>query len=201
MSSLRNLSAGISIPRDENLNSIVFDASLSSSPKIRPSSDSLCVGYGSRSTSAFSRTNPVKLRALRLRWVIFVPLGESRSIPVFLPYILRIKLSCKVGFNRVIFPPEYPSGRCPTCRGGTEMSTEKVVTVMADVRPAERCELLSLRDSASLCAISERHLRRLIDAGRAPKPISLGRAVRIRRAELLAWLNDGCPAIRKGGVA
>jgi len=56
-------------------------------------------------------------------------------------------------------------------------------------------ELLDVHAVAALlggCSI--RHVTRLADAGRMPKPIKLGALVRWRRDELAAWLKAGCPA-------
>jgi predicted DNA-binding transcriptional regulator AlpA len=48
---------------------------------------------------------------------------------------------------------------------------------------------------------STAHWRRLVDAGRAPQPVRLGRLVRWSIADLEAWERDGCPSLRsaKGG--
>lgn len=56
--------------------------------------------------------------------------------------------------------------------------------------------LLDVRAVAALLGCSVRHCYRLADAGRMPRPIKLGQLVRWRRAELLRWLDDGCPAVR-----
>ncbi len=60
-------------------------------------------------------------------------------------------------------------------------------------------ELLGVKAAAALLSISPRHLFRLCDSGRAPAPIRLGGAVRWRRAELLSWLESGCPSCRERG--
>lgn len=40
--------------------------------------------------------------------------------------------------------------------------------------------------------ISARHWRRLVDAGKAPRPIRLGRSVRWCESDLSAWEANGC---------
>lgn len=45
---------------------------------------------------------------------------------------------------------------------------------------------------------STRHLWRLIDAGRVPGVLRLGRLVRLHRPTIDAWLAAGCPAQRRG---
>lgn len=64
-------------------------------------------------------------------------------------------------------------------------------------RPAVSAELLDVRAVAALlggCSI--RHVFRLADAGRMPRPIRLGSLVRWRRAELMSWLEGGCQPFR-----
>lgn len=54
-----------------------------------------------------------------------------------------------------------------------------------------------LIDVPELCKllgdISDRHARRMIDAGTIPGVVRLGRLIRIRRDELEKWIADGCP--------
>ena len=57
-------------------------------------------------------------------------------------------------------------------------------------------ELLNVRAVAKLLDCSPRHIYRLSDAGRMPKPMKLGQLVRWRRAELMSWLDAGCPPVR-----
>ena len=52
-------------------------------------------------------------------------------------------------------------------------------------------------DVAELLGCSTRHVRRLADAGRMPRPLStIGRLVRWRRADVDQWLAAGCPSCR-----
>lgn len=55
--------------------------------------------------------------------------------------------------------------------------------------------LLSATSAAALCGISPDTLRRLADAGSAPRPLRLGRAVRWRRADIEVWVEAGCPSV------
>lgn len=66
----------------------------------------------------------------------------------------------------------------------------------ANARTAEKAELLDVRAVAALLDCSARHIYRLSDAGKLPRPVKLGQLVRWRRVELLGWLDDGCPAVR-----
>lgn len=69
-------------------------------------------------------------------------------------------------------------------------------TVGPELRPAVAAELLDVRAVAALLGgCSTRHVFRLADAGRMPKPIRLGSLVRWRRAEVMRWIEGGCRPI------
>jgi excisionase family DNA binding protein len=57
--------------------------------------------------------------------------------------------------------------------------------------------LLDVKAVAAMLDCSTRHVHRLADAGRMSRPIKLGALVRWRRAEVLAWIADGCPSCRQ----
>ena len=74
-------------------------------------------------------------------------------------------------------------------------------TVGPDLRSDVAAELLDVKAVASLLGgCSTRHVIRLADAGRMPRPIKLGALIRWRRAELEAWIAAGCPGQRLGGA-
>jgi excisionase family DNA binding protein len=54
-------------------------------------------------------------------------------------------------------------------------------------------ELLTTAQAARLLGIGERTLWRHSRSGAAPAPVTIGGSVRYRRAELLAWVDAGCP--------
>ena len=56
--------------------------------------------------------------------------------------------------------------------------------------------LLSVEQVAELLNCSRRHIYRLADSGRLPRPVRLGALIRWRRTELTEWLDAGCPAVR-----
>jgi len=72
-------------------------------------------------------------------------------------------------------------------------------------RPAGEPLLMTLHDVAADLRLSPRGLRKLLSSGRfGPDLIRLGRAVCVRRSDLLAWIADGCPpaaAWQREGVA
>jgi excisionase family DNA binding protein len=47
---------------------------------------------------------------------------------------------------------------------------------------------------AGLLGVSSRHVYRLADAGRMPRPLKLGGARRWDRVAIESWIADGCPA-------
>lgn len=50
--------------------------------------------------------------------------------------------------------------------------------------------------SAALVGVSRAHWHRLRAAGKVPPAVKLGRKVLWRRAELVAWIEAGCPDTR-----
>ncbi len=74
--------------------------------------------------------------------------------------------------------------------------------VTPHVQPnAESAKLLDVNAVATLLDCSPRHVYRLSDAGRMPRPVKLGALVRWSRTSLDQWLAEGCPTCRnaKGG--
>jgi len=73
-------------------------------------------------------------------------------------------------------------------------------TAALEPRPAVAAELLDVRAVAMLLGgCSTRHVYRLADAGRMPRPVRLGNLIRWRKAELDAWISAGCPSQQAGG--
>jgi excisionase family DNA binding protein len=58
--------------------------------------------------------------------------------------------------------------------------------------------LLDVAGVAGALACSERHVRRLADAGRMPRPVKLGTLIRWNRVEIERWIAAGCPEARRG---
>jgi predicted DNA-binding transcriptional regulator AlpA len=64
------------------------------------------------------------------------------------------------------------------------------------VQTAERPLLIKDTEGAGMAGISRAHWHRLRAAGGLPPSIKLGRAVRWRRAEIVMWIESGCPDAR-----
>ena len=62
----------------------------------------------------------------------------------------------------------------------------------------EPSAMLDVRAVAELLGCSTRHVYRLADSGRMPRPVKLGALVRWPRAALEKWLAEGCPECREG---
>lgn len=60
-------------------------------------------------------------------------------------------------------------------------------------------ELLDARAVAELLSCSPRHVVRLADSDRLPRPVHLGALVRWLRADLEKWLAAGCPRVETNG--
>ena len=54
--------------------------------------------------------------------------------------------------------------------------------------------MLTVQDVAELLKCSTRHVYRLADSGRMPRPIKLGALVRWPREQLESWIAHGCPS-------
>ena len=52
---------------------------------------------------------------------------------------------------------------------------------------------------ASRLGISKRHWLRMVDAGKAPQPVRLGRLVRWAISSLAIWEANGCKPMRQPG--
>ena len=59
--------------------------------------------------------------------------------------------------------------------------------------------LLDVQIVASVCYCSPRHIYRLADSDRMPRPLKIGSLVRWRKEDIRQWIEDGCPSTRKGG--
>lgn len=59
-------------------------------------------------------------------------------------------------------------------------------------------ELLTTRDVAKLCQISGRQIYKLLEVGRFPVPLRIGRSVRWPRETIERWIADGCPPCDDG---
>ena len=59
--------------------------------------------------------------------------------------------------------------------------------------------LIHVEQLAEILGCSSRHVRRLSDSHRIPRPIKLGSLTRWTRVEIDNWINSGCPDCRKGG--
>lgn len=57
--------------------------------------------------------------------------------------------------------------------------------------------LLSVQAVAALLGVSTRHVYRLSDSGKIPRPVKLGATVRWNRAAIDEWIAQGCPSVRR----
>ena len=66
-----------------------------------------------------------------------------------------------------------------------------------DPQPAVDAVLLDVRAVAALLGgCSTRHVIRLADANRMPRPLKVGALLRWRRTEVMNWIDSGCQPIR-----
>lgn len=62
--------------------------------------------------------------------------------------------------------------------------------------PEDQGLLIDAKQAAKLLKISERHLWRMADSGKMPRPVRIGNAVRWSLEGLTKWVKAGCPASR-----
>jgi len=67
-----------------------------------------------------------------------------------------------------------------------------------DVSLDRQSELISIDVLAKRLDCSSRHIRRLADSGRIPRPIKLGALLRWVTVDIDRWIAAGCPTCRKG---
>ena len=60
--------------------------------------------------------------------------------------------------------------------------------------------MLDVEGVAALLNCSTRHVYRLADMRRMPRPVKLGALVRWSRAAVESWISQGCPSCRAGGA-
>ena len=68
-----------------------------------------------------------------------------------------------------------------------------------DRKPRENSEqslLIDVHDMASMLACSARHVWRMADAGKMPRPHKLGALRRWDRSTIENWIQEGCPSCR-----
>lgn len=78
-------------------------------------------------------------------------------------------------------------------------------TQMTGIEPVARGEttvspvLCTVDDVGRMLQCSTRHVYRLCDAGKLPKPVRLGALIRWPRSNLEDWIQNGCPHCRPAG--
>ena len=81
----------------------------------------------------------------------------------------------------------------------TKAALLDVKTEAGVIEDPTKAALLDVKSVAAMLNCSTRHVYRLADAGRIPRPVKLGALVRWSRSAVEQWIVDGCPAVRKGG--
>ncbi len=65
-----------------------------------------------------------------------------------------------------------------------------------ELRIGGTASLISIRQVAELLGCSTRHIQRLADSGKMPRPVRLGTLLRWSRQTIEAWVASGCPTAR-----
>ncbi|QDV86056.1 helix-turn-helix domain-containing protein [Planctomycetes bacterium TBK1r] len=68
---------------------------------------------------------------------------------------------------------------------------------MTTTLPIEKnAAMLTVADLAERWKCSQQHARHMVDSGRAPSGVKLGRLRRFPLGEIERWESDGCPDLR-----
>lgn len=67
-----------------------------------------------------------------------------------------------------------------------------------ETAPAVTAVVITIDDVAKLLGCSTRHVRRMADSGRVPRPVKFGALLRWIKADVDRWILSGCPNSRKG---
>ena len=60
----------------------------------------------------------------------------------------------------------------------------------------EPARLMTVEAVAAMLAVSSRHIYRLADSGKMPRPVKLGGSNRWDREVIVNWIRESCPAVR-----
>ncbi len=77
-------------------------------------------------------------------------------------------------------------------KAGEIMESEK-----AEDNIEVKSELINIDSIAKMLKCSTRHVRRMVNTRRIPRPIKLGALVRWIKADIERWFTEGCPNCRK----
>lgn len=61
--------------------------------------------------------------------------------------------------------------------------------LLEDIQTNQQKEIYTSKEVADLLKCSTRHIRRLVQQGRFPKPLKLGRLTRWQRGAIDGWIN------------
>ena len=95
--------------------------------------------------------------------------------------------------QNTVFPPIGSIASSPSSSDSAQPPSLKD----SDVSVLTPSKLISIDVVAQRLCCSTRHVRRLVDSGRIPRPIKLGALLRWVHADMDRWIADGCPAISR----
>ena len=86
---------------------------------------------------------------------------------------------------RLITPEKSPEQR--------RLESSRRAIYAGETPPEDEALLMDTREVAKLLKVSDRTVFSMHTNGEMPKAVRIGRAVRWGRAEIKAWVDDGCP--------
>ena len=87
-----------------------------------------------------------------------------------------------------------PNDAQPRPRGEAGNGARQGTHIIGEAGPAVEPLLLDLRAVARLLSVSPRTVGSMRSTGRLPAPVRIGRRVLWRRAEIVEWIDAGCPS-------
>ena len=60
----------------------------------------------------------------------------------------------------------------------------------------ESARLLTVKAVAAMLTVSSRHVYRMADSGKMPRPVKLGGSIRWDREVVENWIKESCPSVR-----
>ena len=78
----------------------------------------------------------------------------------------------------------------------TQNAAAEANTGGGDQTPRDSSLLINVDDVAALLKCSARHVWRMADSGKMPRPYKIGALCRWDRAVIEQWVAEGCPSCR-----
>lgn len=107
------------------------------------------------------------------------------SEPIRLQFEIVLTPETMKQIARLLTPEKPPEQR--------RLESSRRAIYAGETPPEDEALLMDTREVAKLLKVSDRTVFSMHTSGEMPKAVRIGRAVRWGRAEIKAWVDDGCP--------